>query len=351
MSAKKTPKNIVACIDAPDPDNLVMLVALFKLFKGSRIHILLTGRPVKMKATKKHQTWEWEREGSIRAQEVSAQRVKNFLKHFGINHVRIFNGGIAPRTSVPHHVHFKEYYKFNDVDPLEAVVHSELEPQERLIHLMLKGMWSVVIGAPMTGLYEILQRNPEVADHIEEIHAMYGTWGKTKLLQFEENKPRKKQFNLANDPNAGHAVLMGLDCPIYLLPTEVTRVPEIGFKTAQELWDHLPSNDRSRAIYQLYLYWFDAALYPSKELNPGEKVYIHDLCCALSLDEKLRNEIYEFAPIDIESIPHLINDRFSWGEINMKQSSKPSNPERYAGLEVTEKGKKKYLEVLYSIFE
>ena len=346
---------ILAFVDAPDPDNFVQILALHKLNPTAEINVAITGRPVKFGADKTHQTWEWDLTSSRMAQEASAMRLKNFLKYFNVSISRVFDGGIAPRTLVPHWVHFAEYYKFNDVDPLQAIRHSELEPQEDLVKLMLAAppkSIKIAVGGPMTGLYQTIVRCPEVASRISELHAMFATWERVALMEFGDKPRGKAQFNVACDPQAAHFVLYGLDCPIYLMPTEVTRVKEIGFLNAQRLFEFLPNTAGTRALYTLYAMWYDAAVKPRQEKDPNELIFIHDLVAALSLDEKLRKAIYKVAPIDITNIPYLPNDAENWGRMEMKEKRRHGKKSRpiFAATGLNAGGDKLYLEALKSFF-
>lgn len=345
-----TAKNILAFVDAPDPDNFVMLVALCRLNPGARILVSLTGRPVKFKAAKEDPLWDWDLASSRMAQEASAMRMKNFLRHFDIKDVPVYDGGIAPRTLVPHHIHFAEYYKFLDVDPLLAIRHSELEPQEQLARALMAsepGSWSVAVGGPMTGLAQLLTRCPEVADRISEVHAMYATWGNVQLMDLGAGPRGAMQFNVACDPVAAHQVLMGLDCPIYLMPTEVTRVKEIAWDNAQGLREFMPENAGTKALYHLYALWYDAAVRPRQLKNPDERIFIHDLVAAFSLDKALRESIYKIAPVAIESVPFLFRNKADWGKVTMKISQTPDT--HFAATGLTDGGAEAYLKALKQV--
>jgi inosine-uridine nucleoside N-ribohydrolase len=344
-------QHILAFVDAPDPDNFVQLIALHKLNPGAAIHVVLTGRPVRFNATKEHKNWEWDGKSSRMAQEASALRIKNFLRHFGVTITRVFDGGIAPRTLVPHHIHFAEYYKFFDVDPLSALRHSELEPQEELIKIILslpEGSVPVTVGGPMTGLHQMIVRCPEICTRFKELHAMFATWGNVSLMDFGGAPRGGKQFNVDCDPQAAHAILKGLSCPVYIMPTEVTRVKEIGFINAQKLREALPDNDGTRAMYMLYAVWYDAAVKPRQDKNPDELIYIHDIVAALSLDPELRKAIYNVVPVEVTAVPHLPNESAGWGTVLMKQIDTPTN--MYAATSLTEGGAAAYLATLKRIF-
>ncbi len=345
------PTHILAFVDAPDPDNFVQLIALHKLNPDAIVHVILTGRPVRFNAEKTHALWEWDGESSRMAQEASAMRIKNFLRHFGVKVTRVFDGGIAPRTLVPHWIHFGEYYKFFDVDPLAAIRHSELEPQEELVKILLalpEGSVPVTVGGPMTGLYQMIVRCPDIVSRFKELHAMFATWGNVTLMQFDDKPRGAVQFNVACDPQGAHAVLKGLTCPIYLMPTEVTRVQEIGFINAQKLREALPDNAGTRALYNLYALWYDAAVKPRQDKNPQELIFIHDVVAAISLSGELRQAIYNVVPVEITSVPHLASEAAGWGTVLMKQVDTPTNI--YAATGLTTGGAAKYLETLKSIF-
>lgn len=345
-----TKEHILAFVDAPDPDNFVQVIALCKLFPAAEVHVVLTGRPVRFNASKEHEKWEWDMRSSSMAQQASALRIKNFLRHFGISVTRVFDGGIAPRTLVPHHVHFQEYYKFLDVDPLAAIAHPELEPQEDLVKLILSfdpGSVRVAVGGPMTGLAQVIARHPEVVTRFKEVHAMFATWGKVDLMQFGDEPRGAMQFNVHCDPQAAYAVLMGLECPVYLMPTEVTRVLDIGFPNAQKLREFLPDNQGSRALYHLYALWYDAAVRPRQASNPNEYIFIHDLVAAFSLAEELRNSIYKVVPVEITSVPHLASERADWGKVIMKEATTVGN--RFAAVGLLEGGAQRYLDALKKV--
>jgi len=351
-----TARHIVAFVDAPDPDNFVQIIALCKLNPDAEVHIVLTGRPVRFGASKEHQTWQWDAASSVMAQEASALRLKNFLRHFNIPQsvtARVFDGGIAPRTLVPHWIHFAEYYKFFDVDPLQAIRHSELESQEELAKLILslpEQSVEVAVGGPMTGLHQLVVRCPAVLSRFKEVHAMFATWGTVALMQFDDKPRGALQFNVACDPQAADAVLMGFPCPVYLMPTEVTRVKEIGFINAQALRAALPDTPGTRALYNLYALWYDAAVKPRQDKDPNELIFIHDLVAALSLVPEIRNKIYDVVPVRITSVPHLGLESTDWGKVVMKKTRNGKRVNRFAATGLKPGGAEVYLSVLKQIF-
>lgn len=349
-------RHIVAFVDAPDPDNFALIIAACKLNPDADVHVVLTGRPVRFGASKDVQTWEWDPASSLMAQQASALRIKNFLRHWGITVTRVFDGGIAPRTLVPHHIHFAEYYKFFDADPLQSIRYNELEGQDDLAKLILsfpEQSVEVLVGGPMTGLHQLITRCPAVVSRFKEVHAMFATWGNVALMQFDDKPRGALQFNVACDPLAAYTVLVGLPCPVYLMPTEVTRVKEIGFINAQALRAALPDTPGTRALYNLYAVWYDAAVKPRQDKNPDELIFIHDLVAALSLLPAIRNAIYDVVPVRIESVPHLAPESGDWGKVIMKKtrnSKRAGRCQRYAATGLKPGGAAEYLKILQRIF-
>ena len=175
-------------------------------------------------------------------------------------------------------------------------------------------------------------------------------FGKGSVMRMSDDEPPRgaKQFNVACDPQAAAFVLNGLTCPVYLMPTEVTRVAEIGFQNAQELKNALPTTQGVRALYNLYALWYDAAVKPRQDKDPNEKIFIHDVVGSFSLDPELRQSIYEIVPVEISSVPHLPKDTKDWGEVKMRKTDQPTNV--FAATRIIEGGAEKYLKALYNLF-
>eukprot|EP00741_Cyanophora_paradoxa_P005065 tig00000851_g4907.t1 len=317
--------DIIAFIDAPDPDNFVQLLALRRLYPNSKLYVSLTGRPVKFGAKKEDEIWDYDLDESRLVQRINAARILKFLETCGCKVDHVYDGGIAPRTLVPHWVHFPEYKGFNDIDPVEALQKiPALQPAAKLIKAMLSSerKFVAVVGGPMTGLYNILVQCPKVAATIAEVHAMFATWGKVELMQFGGAPRGALQFNAACDPLAAQFVLTSLPCPIYLAPTEVTRVEAIAFADPAALQAAIAKGEAAggaaaasvKAVVGMYETWFKNACAPRKEI-----IYIHDLAPALTADRKLREAVYDFVPIDIAAVPASLSDAAQWGVIQMKE--------------------------------
>lgn len=345
-----TPSNILIAVDAPDPDNFALVIALKRLYPNARLWVMLTGRPVRFNASPEHQLWDWDIRDSRMALEASAARLRNFVRHYGVRIPEVYDGGIAPRTLIPHHVHFADYYRYLDVDPLAAIAHSELVPQEDLVRELLavpEGSVMVAVGGPMTGLAQLIARHPAVASRFSEVHAMFATWGKVELMQFDGPPRGALQFNVACDPQAAYQVLMGLACPVYLLPSEVTRVQGIGFQNAQALMGAIESTPGNQRLFLLYCAWYDAAVKPRQDRNPNELIFIHDLSAGFSADPAIRAEVYDMVPVEITSVPHLHAEAADWGKVLMRETASPGN--RFAAKGLVPGGERAYLHHLRAL--
>ncbi len=226
------PQKYLIAIDAPDPDNLALLRMAQSMFGEENIMgALLTGRPINFDASKDNKVpnTEWNYDHSRVALKASAARLKNFLRGYGAE-MDVFDGGIAPRTLVPHHIHFIDYYRFDDNNPLRSVCISELDPIEALNAKLAGQEFSVLVGGPMTGLALLLQRFPDTAAQISSVHAMYGYLGlegTAKLMSFWDEPRGAVQFNVACDPFAVSYVVNALSCPISFITTDCTKRNEI----------------------------------------------------------------------------------------------------------------------------
>jgi len=329
-------RKVLVAIDAPDPDNLALLRVAQTMFGADNIlGVLLTGRPINFKATKETPIEEWDYNHSRTALLASAARLKNFLRGYGNGtSLEVFDGGIAPRTLVPHWLHFLDYYRFLDVDPLQAICVPELDSLEKLALILSEHNFDVLVGGPMTGLARLLQRFPELHNYITSVHAMYATLGNVDLMNFGDKPRGAKQFNVACDPFAGRYVTEALDCPFYFVTSDCTRQDAIGFATPTMLRQHLADTPGNKRLVDLYTIWFANAVEPRKEI-----IYIHDVCSAVSASP-FRNEVYEFTPMRITSFPHLPGEKDDWGKIefvpdansNIHVATALNSPKKYLNI-------------------
>jgi hypothetical protein len=243
-------EKILIAVGAPDPDNFALISMCYSMFgKENVLGVLLTGRPVNLNATKETPIDEWNLKESKLVQQMSAARMKVFMKKYGVE-TAIFDGGIAPNTLVPHHLHFKDYYKFEDIDPLQALSKNQLSGISDLEKAISGEEITILVGGPMTGVYNLLTKNPGL--RVKSLHAMYGALGTVKLTNFGSETRGQRQFNVVCDSKAGKYVLENLHCPIYLVPTDCTRDERLAFNSPAELRKLLEGNEGNSTLLNLY---------------------------------------------------------------------------------------------------
>lgn len=363
IPAPETPRTILIVIDTPDPDNLAQIAATRKLFPNAIIHAMVTGRPVAFDATKEVPIWKYDVKHSRAAQLVSAARVRAFVKRCGLPEVRVFDGGIAPRTLVPHWVHFEDYEGFRDVSAVKALCEPKLEPLHDLIEaLMGVEAFSIAVGGPMTGLMQLFQQAPSLIAKVTVITAMFATWGEVNLMDLGSGPRGAVQFNAACDPVAANYILKGLPktCRLILMPTEVTRVQEIGFLDPDKLTAALRdteerTGDVARELNKLYHVWYENAVKPRQKPNKDgvvtELIWIHDLVAALALDPKLLEEIYDVVPIEIGNVTHApCEPEKEWGTVKMAQVEPGREVNTFAAKALKPGGAAQYLAALRWLF-
>ena len=299
-------------VDGPDPDNLVLIRMASSMFGHENIlGVILTGRPVNKNATTNTPIEEWFVKQSREVQVVTAARFKNFMRAYDLN-IIVYDGGIAPYTLVPHHVHFDDESGFGDVDVKGALRNSKLRDLSELRKIIGDLPFTVLVGGPMTGVRNLFTNYPELANQVLSLHAMYASLGTIKLMDLGGEKRGVKQFNVACDPEAGNHVTRLLRCPVYFVTSDCTRDNRISFATLHDLASYLKNTTGNRHLLRLYKIWFDQALAPRQE-----RIYIHDVSAAISASEFGR-QIYQFLPVTITRFPYLPQDKREWGVIDFK---------------------------------
>ncbi len=363
--AAEKPQVIVAVVDAPDPDNFAQIAATRKLFPDAIIHVMVTGRPVAFDAPMGEPNWMYDVEDSRAVQIISAARIKAFVKRCGLPNVRVFDGGIAPRTLVPHALHFADYYKFGDVDPVSAIRHPQMEPLCNLIKTLMEvERFSISVGGPMTGLMQLFQHAPALAHRVDVITAMFATFGGVQMMDLGSGPRGAVQFNVACDPVAANYILTGMPktCRTILMTTDVTRVAAIGFMDPDELNVALcDENERTgnpaRELLKLYRIWHENAVKPrqvkekEKTGTITEKLWIHDLVAALALNPELLDAIYDVIPVTIKNITHRPSEsEKEWGTVTMAAANTASEATIFAARALKPGGAERYLAALRWLF-
>ena len=321
---------ILIVADAVDPDNLVLVAAAGILNPGARIRLLLSGRPVNPGVTQTtHPTpcREWFNNAdptlSRKLQIRNAARFVKFAERFGVE-LKVFDGGIAPRTLVPHWIHADETVVWGDTPP-DAETKPLLRSREELAAEILGATNPdvyIITGGPETANLLFFQENPEVMRLVLAEYAMLANWGSGALMNVGGERSPYQQFNAACDPVAAMWILTGAPWPITMTPTETTKQPGICFNSVEALRRALPDTSRAGAIVNLYRVWWDVA-----ELEKRGGIVIYDLCPLFASDPQIGDKIFETVPVEVLAstcFPYELTEpgqsaHAHWGEIHFRQ--------------------------------
>jgi hypothetical protein len=355
--------------DVPDPDNFGAH-ALLCIQQQKDIPFILTGRAVNMTAVEPVPLYCWNIGDSRAILPVSAQRLKNFFKHFGYYAVSIYDGGVSSLAAVDHHKHMRDYYEFdgNLHDIVRAIRYPEIEPLSLVITEILTKKESVrcVVGGPFTGLKDLIYKGyhrkkqsdgtvvvESVAQYIQEVYFMGPSCPAlvTKLLEgnvtFDgtmeliPGRSPASNFNILGDPEAFWYCVQALRHAKWkACPTQVTKVPGLRIQNPEHLRSLLPKNMGCDALAVMEDTW-----YPRVLQNLGEPIYLHDLAPVIAVDPVAAEEIYEWVPITIDYVPHLPHEILRYGEVDVSLV-KESNIK----MAFRVKSAEKYFEYLYTMF-
>lgn len=122
---------------------------------------------------------------------------------------------------------------------------------------------------------------------------------------------------------------MNLDAPVFLYPSDVTRVDAIGFSNPDELKWFLQDTLATRELVRIYHIAYEKMVKPR-----GEKIYIHDIAPVLGYlqwleendpDKSIRERVirrerprfYAKQHAEIVHVPHEEHEKSRWGEIDV----------------------------------
>lgn len=325
----------LAIVDNTDPDNLACVLALANAqVRHKLLGVIVTGRVVNFNPDAPLEVMN-----PVESQfvlKLNAVRMKKFLNTAGHGNLPVFVGNIPPHTIVPHSVHIDErefqdlsYEEYRD---LISFTPYQLDGSVRTASELVRsvgGGVDIIVGGPMTDFMWLMSSTPLVRNqHIRSVHAQFGSFGfgEKGLMEFG-GKPRgKRQFNVACDPFAAHQVLMDLFAPVYLYPSDITRVDSLGFSNPDELANHLDYTPATRELVRIYRIAYEKMIKPR-----GERIYIHDLAPALGYldmyplaqDEiedrgaRAQKSLYRMKAVEVTSVPYRESEKDSWGEVGV----------------------------------
>jgi inosine-uridine nucleoside N-ribohydrolase len=236
--------------------------------------------------------------GSVPFHVLNTRRMAGFLQHAGRS-VPIYMGESVYRTRlrtvIPHGVHVDEhdYDIFGDRETgrvagefLEGLEFLRAYEGEELL---------VLAGGPLTELALILRHYPDIAAKFSTMVVQAGDFGEgnsSNLLGGQGNS-----FNGACDPVALYDVMNGYHEDVFILPSNITKDPAIGFKN--------PGQIATLGIYRelLTLYIVHHRYTAAKR---GTPLFIHDLGLVMLLEQIIRGDHeypYQYEPVKILSVP------------------------------------------------
>lgn len=342
---------IVVLNDNTDFDNPAQLAGVAALFPKTEIFFVLTGRPTYPNPVKGESRFDLE--FSEQVQFINAARMHAFVSRMGFGNVRIYNGGIARASLVPEHVHLKEWEKFDDIpgvykfDDKVALGKKVLLPLSDFADMLISGPdFPLLAGGPLTGYKELFGANRALQAKIIKAYAMPGSLGTVKLMDFGGIRNQKQQFNAHGDTEATYQFAVGSGFPKYLITSDSTRNPAVGFNTNDDFREFLPRSERANIITELSQVWYDNAVLP--RIKPGgspEMLWVHDFALTAKLYCDSIGEpdlIYTPTPIRIVDVPHRPGEEARFGEMDIEFDSlsehkvavgyAPGGVEQYLGL-------------------
>ncbi len=260
-----TKRNTVVVVDNVDIDNpLAALAACSPDLQLNVKAVIVTGRPAH--PDREADITEYDPSYSEAILRLNAKRMKGVLKRAGYN-VPVFSGLIPPKTLVPHSVHIDEGLLDLHGDERDIKIDGTFD--QAVEHLCdTQGRVNFIVGGPLTELAAIM-REPRLNGRLNTVTCQLGLFGFGNVATMAGGG---LTFNSAADPDATRAVLTEWPGNVFMVPTDVTKSPDLGFDSPAQLAAIGVNNE----IVRLYEIFWREALEPR-----GERIYPHDVHAAL----------------------------------------------------------------------
>jgi inosine-uridine nucleoside N-ribohydrolase len=287
--------DVVATFDNVDIDNPTAIKTLCSSELGLRLRaVIVSGRPATKdpKATIDESDPAYSREVLRR----NTRRVKGMLRRMRRDDVYVFSGLIPKKTIVPHfrngvriHVDEADLDYYNDF----AQVREDGNFKDALRFIArLRGKTDFVCGGPLIELDRIQQAR-QLRPKLGVLTCQLGLFG---FGGVETMAGGGLTFNGAAAPEATRAVLADWPSPIFMVPTDITKQPSLGFNTPADVKKFgYPSE-----LVRMYEIFYRDALLPRKE-----RIYPHDVHPAFLMAQlrgRLRRSIYTWERVCINRV-------------------------------------------------
>jgi len=285
----------VAFVDNTSADNPSLIMALILSPWIDLKAVFVTGRAAH--SDPNAPTEERDDDYSDFIHELNTLRMVEFVRSLGSN-VKVFKGqevrDTALRTVIKHAWHVNEEI-YNLWDAWSFNYDGTFEDGLRFLGEYEGPNMLVFGGGPLTEIAFILNNRQDIATKFGPMFIQAGDFAEdesTNLLGGKGNS-----FNGACDAKALHDVVVGYDGDIFVLPSNITKQPEIGFAHPDEIAE-LGVYDRLVKLYGVH--------YEHTAKRRGTSLFIHDLGLAMLAEQVLgyRSYPYQCVPVNVVEVPY-----------------------------------------------
>ncbi|WP_166678134.1 nucleoside hydrolase [Kribbella kalugense] len=331
-------------MDGPDPDNYAAALAATSSEYSIAIGgVIMTGRPVNPDHTAK--PYEADPAASRAIRHDNAVRMKDLLVRHGRSDVPVYEGGLAPYSTIPHRVHIDEHV----LDIAPPLPDSQLagylaDAADRIADLPDTTKVDLICAGPLTDAVHLMS-DERIRPKLGALTAQLGMFGDPQVATMAGGR---RQFNVLADADAVRETLAGYPGPVYMIPTDVTKRAEFSFANPDELaaLSTTPAFDHLAEMYR--------RAWPHMWEPRGEKIYVHDfhpveLMADLDTSRQPPVDVQAGQPQDLGrytlsrvSIAHVPSpgpgddraEESRWGEIDLAATPDPQGPPRFLATDV-----------------
>lgn len=288
MTADQRESTIVV-VDNVDIDNsLAALAACRSVLELNARAVIVTGRFANSDRTAliDEQDPSYSKEVLRR----NTRRLQGLLDRAGLD-VPVFEGEIPLATIVPHRVHIDETLLDLHND-MRTGCHTGSMADAIEFLVGLEGVLNFVVGGPLTEIASIM-RERRLQSRLGRLTCQLGLFG---FGNVETMAGGGLTFNSAADPEATKAVLAEWPAGLYMVPTDVTKMPAVGFDTPEDLRDFGVIDE----LVRLYEIFWGEALKPR-----GERIYPHDVHAVFLMAQLcggLSRDLYAISEVRIDKV-------------------------------------------------
>ncbi|HKX73538.1 MAG TPA: nucleoside hydrolase [Candidatus Saccharimonadales bacterium] len=329
------PHNVVVVVDGPDPDNFAAILAATSAHFGMNVvAVIMTGRPVS--AERGVSSFAFNPYATSAVTRDNALHAKGILVRHDRETIPVFMGNRAPYTTVPHYMHIHE--RVTDIYDDAHAGHQLAGGIDDAVIMLSKipGTLHFVCGGPLTDVAYFM-RQPLLHGKFGILTAQLGMFGTNGVNVLAGGR---RQFNATCDAGAAHSVLFDYPGPVYMVPTDITKLPAFAFNSADEL-RALATTSTFEEIADMY-----EAAWPHMWGPRNMPAHVHDFHPAELMSLLLKAQAGErthhlsFVPRDhvgryaiahtgIEAVPYLPADIGRWGEIDLCEPVLNAAPSRF----------------------